>query len=279
MIIKSLSRKSLSFDQLVNYMLAEDGAKALLRHNLPVKTKSPEQIIAAFEENHSYLPKRANGNALFHEIIALEPNLEATVKDQKKALAKIAERYLELRAPNQLAFGVVHTSTAHVHLHLVISSNAVFSKKREWLKKKEFAEIQREIEAYQLQHFPELGDAQHYAQGRDGIKRKEREQAATLRTGKLSQKEQVTEAVAAILHEAKNRQSLNAELEKAGLNLYQRSRSVGVQTQGGRKYRLSTLGLTSDYAEAMARIELVESRISEFNKGMPSHSRSIEYEL
>lgn len=277
MIIKSLSRKSPSFDQLTAYMLAEGGAKAELRHNLPVAAQTSKQVIAAFEENYACLPKRANGNALFHEIIALEPNLDVSVKEQKKALLKITQRYLELRAPNQLAYGVIHTGTAHVHLHVMISSNAVFSKKREWLKKKEFAEMQRDMEAYQLQYFSELGQSRHYDKAHDGLKRSNREQAMKQRTGKPSHREELALRIGEILHTAKNRDVLNLELAKLNLTLYQRGRTVGIQTKGGRKYRLSSLGLASDFAEAMARIELVESRMAQLNRG--GRSRDLEREL
>lgn len=279
MIIKSLSRKKPSFDQLADYMLAEAGAKEMVRHNLPATARTMEKVVAAFEENHACLPKRANGNALFHEIIALEPNLDIAVKEQKKALVKIAERYLALRAPNQLAYGVVHTGTAHVHLHLMISSNAVFSKKREWLKKKEFADIQRDMEAYQHEHFPELGRSRHYDKTRDGLKRSNREQTMKQRTGKPSHREELALRIGEILQTAKNREVLIAELKKLNLTLYQRGRTVGIRTKGGRKYRLSSLGLATDYAEAMARIELVESRMAQLNRGRSSRGLDMELEL
>lgn len=278
MIIKSLSRKAASFGQLTDYMLAENGAQAALYHNLPANARTPENIVAAFEENHACLPRRVNGTALFHEIIALEPGLNIAVKEQAAALVRIAERYLNLRAPTQQAYGVVHTGTAHVHLHLMVSSNAVFSKKRAWLTKKEFATIQREVEAYQIEHFPQLGTTRLYHTSRDGLKRSNREQTVRLRTGKPSQNEQLAEFLKKVFRTAKRKQALEDELDKEGLRLYQRGRAIGIQTKGGRKYRLSTLGLSAAYAEAMARIELIESRMAELNRGQPSRSRDAERE-
>ena len=221
----------------------------------------PEDIIREFEENHALLPRRSNGNALYHEIIALEPNTDLSLRQQAAALRAIAARYLEQRAPNQLAFGVIHTDTAHVHIHFVISSNAVLSRKRVWLKKRDFAYIQREMEAYQLAKYPQLGAARHYDQSRQGMKRSTREQAASLRSGEPSHKQTLAATLATVLQNSRSRKALDAALADLDLTLYQRGRSVGVQTSGGRRYRLSTLGLAEEYTEAATRFDLAESRL------------------
>lgn len=235
MIIKSLSRKTPSFDQLVNYMLAPEKAQAGIVHNLPASADTPETIIDAFSENHAHLPSRANGNALYHEIIALEPNEKLSAKQQATALRQIAIRYLERRAPNQLAFGVIHSETAHVHIHLLISSNGVLSKKRIWMQKANFAEIQKDLEAFQLANFPELGTAQHYDRTRQGLKHSNREQSARLRSGKFSHKDELAASLAIVFENAKSQEALDAALADLDLKLYQRGRSVGVQTEGGRR--------------------------------------------
>ena len=166
MIIKSMSRKTPSFDQLTNYMLAPEGAALSVLHNLPIGNNTPESIVQAFEENHAELPTRANGNALYHEILALPPNTDLPKRQQIEALKKIAALYLDRRAAQQLAIGVIHAETAHIHMHLMISSNAVLSKKRLWMHKQEFADIQREIEEYKIQHFPELGSTRLFTNGK-----------------------------------------------------------------------------------------------------------------
>lgn len=276
MIIKSMSRKTPSFDQLTAYMLAPEGAQIGVAHNLPAVASSPADIIAEFTDNHALLPQRANGNALYHEIIALEPNAEIPVKQQIAALRKIAARYLDRRAPSQLAIGVIHAETAHIHMHLMISANAVLSKKRVWLKKADFAEIQRELESYQLTQFPQLGKAQHYEQARQGMKRSTREQAASLRTGKASHKEELAASLKAALQAARSREALDATLAKLGLTLYQRGRSIGVQTEGRRRYRLTTLGLGEAYTDAATRFELAESRYNILRRNRSTHSPSHE---
>jgi hypothetical protein len=266
MIIKSMSRKEPSFDQLTAYMLAPEGAQIGVVHNLPAIARTPADIIAEFTDNHALLPRRANGNALYHEIIALEPNENVPKAQQIATLRKIAARYLDERAPRQLAVGVIHAETAHIHMHLMISANAVLSKKRVWLKKADFAEIQKSLEAYQLKHHPELGTAQHYAETREGLKRRTREQAASLRTGKASHKEELASTLEALLQKARSREALDTELANLGLSLYQRGRSVGVVTEGGRRYRLTTLGLGEAYTDAATRFDLTESRMASLQR-------------
>lgn len=261
------------------YMLAPKNTRIDLMHNLPANAQTEASIVQAFSENHALLPGRVNGNALYHEIIALEPNTAATKKEQIAALRKLAMRYLDHRASQQLTVGVIHAETAHIHMHLMISSNAVLSKRRLRLSKKDFAEIQQDMETYRLKRFPELGTAHHYTEVREDLKRGNREQAAKQRTGRQSHKEELAAMLEALLQKARSREALDAELAKHGLTLYQRGRSVGVITEGGRRYRFGTLGLAEAYAEAMARVELVESRLTTLlrkrPKRMPEHEREI----
>ena len=277
MIIKSMSRKTPSFDQLTGYMLAPKGAHIGVAHNLPARRLTPENIIAEFMDNHALLPGRVNGNALYHEILALPPNIDVPKKQQIAALKQIAKRYLDLRASQQLAVGVIHAETAHIHMHLMISSNAVLSKKRVWMHKKEFAEIQRETEAYKIEHYPELGTKRLFDQETKAQKKSIREKAATLRTGQPSHKEQLAATVGDLLHKARSRDALDTSLSAHDLTLYQRGRSVGVITEGGRRYRLTTLGLGEAYTDAAARFELAESRMASLRRGRsgrtPEHER------
>jgi len=273
-----MSRKTPSFKQLTSYMLTPKGADIALTHNLPAATTTPEEIVQEFADNHALLPGRVNGNALYHEIIALEPNADLPKRQQIAALRKIATRYLDRRAPQQLAVGVIHAETAHIHMHLMISANAVLSKKRVWLHKSDFADIQRDMESYRLKHFPELGTALHYNEAHEGPKCSNREQAAKLRTGKASHKEQLTVDVGKAFQHARSRDALDTALTKMGLTLYQRGRSVGVTTEGRRRYRLTTLGLGDAYTDAVTRFDLAESRMASLQRGRGTRTPDQERE-
>jgi len=279
MIIKSMSRKTPSFDQLTSYMLAPKGALIGVAHNLPARCLTPDNIIQEFTDNHALLPGRVNGNALYHEILALPPNTDVPKKQQIAALKKIAARYLNLRAAQQLAVGVIHTETAHIHMHLMISSNAVLSQKRVWIHKHEFTEIQREIEEYKIQHFPEFGNTRLFAQRERTVKKTIREKAASLRTGQPSHKEQLAADVASVFEKARSREALQTALQHLGLTLYQRGQSVGIMTEGGRRYRLTTLGLGEAYTDAVARFELAESRMASLQRARRGRTTEHEREI
>ncbi len=152
-------------------------------------------------------------------------------------------------------------------MHLVISSNAILSRRRVWLKKQDFGIIQQEIEKFKLKEFPELGNRKVFEKERHGIKRSVRESAARLRSREPSHKEQLATMLATILRNAHSRDELESNLAQHDLSLYQRRRSAGVQTAGGRKYRMSTLGLGENYTEAVTRFDLAESRMAMVKKG------------
>ena len=117
-----------------------------------------------------------------------------------------------------------------------------------------------------------------FDQDRARMKRTVREQTGSTRSGQPSHKEELAIALAGILQHSKQREAMNTSLAKLGLTLYQRGRSVGVQTTGGRRYRLSTLGLAEDYTEAVTRFELYESRMTELDKSQSQRSKELEQE-
>ena len=286
MILKSLARKEPTFGQLVAYFLNPKEAEIAITQNFRVGTEAPTVIVQQFKENYELLPKRKNGNALYHEIIALPPDSKGSKREQVAALKEIAEKYLASRAELHLAFGVIHRDTDCLHMHLLISSNALLSHRRARLTKAAFATIQRETEEYQIAHYPKLGSQRYYAAGsreaetaqqhiavtpkstkRQRTKATTREQAAALRTGRPSKKEQLAQTIQTALTTAAKPHELTAVLAAAGLTLYRRGKSVGVQTEGGRRYRLTTLGIARNYAEATARWDLAESRLAELSRG------------
>lgn len=160
----------------------------------------------------------------------------------------------------------------------MISSNAVLSRKRVWMKKRDFAEIQREVEAFRIERFPELGATRHYDSEQQGMKKTAREQTASLRSGQPSHKEQLAGTLKTVLQQARSREALETAVAGLGFMLYQRGRSVGIQTEGRRRYRLSTLGLAEDYTDAVTRFELAESRMESLKQGRARRSTEAERE-
>lgn len=261
MIVKSLSRKVASFGQLIGYMgrdLRTGEGRAVLFHNLLAHAGSPEfDIQDEFERNAALLPQRANGNALYHEVISFSQGHALDSRTLEQKLGDIAHAYVASRAPKQLAYAVAHLDTEYAHVHLLISANAVNTRKRERVTKHDFARIQRELESYVLAHHPELVQARVYTRDRQAeqVKTTAKEQGLLTRTGKPSRKQAVHDQVKHCLALAKSREDLERHLAAQGLELYARGSTVGVKELAGvgTKHRLSTLGLAEAWTQQNQR--------------------------
>lgn len=284
MIIKSMSRKSPSFRQLVSYFNKEhySGAPSFVQ-NLWASDRDPEAIAAEFEHNATFLPKRSNGNYLYHEVVALERNDEVSRADQTRILLDLAQHYVKLRAPQQMVYAKMHREAGHLHFHLMISANGVAGKKRLWLRKAELASIQREVENYKLERYPQLGQDRYYDQaGRAARRAKERQAEAVKisarefemkrRSGRPSDKETLRDAVKDIFQTSLSETELQHRLQQIGYKLYRRGKTEGLQQLDGEqtKYWLDKLGLsvalrqTNErqriYAEREAELSLLRGR-------------------
>lgn len=260
MIIKSMARKQPSFGQLIAYFDRGHGVgeATTFAWNLYESADDRKVVEQAFVRNYRYLPKRARGNALYHELISLEKSEAVSKTRQAEILKDLAERYLEKRAPGHLAFGRIHQDRDHQHIHLMISSNAVRSDRRRRLSRAAFAEIQREMEAFARVRYPELEVSRIYARDRsdDRLKTRTRENAAERRTSRPSKKTLVKEAVEFAFERATGGDDLKRLLADQGLTLYQRGKAIGVMDQtSGKRYRLKTLGLEETFETTRARFE------------------------
>ena len=237
----------------------------------------PDKIAEEFEHNATFLPKRANGNYLYHECIVLGEYPDISTAKQERILLDLVQQYISLRAPDQMVYGRMHLDTNHLHFHLCISANTVRGKQRRWLSKSRFAGIQREIEKYKLGKYPELGDEKYYdmearkqkwekAKQERANKTKISRQEFELkkRTGKPSQKEQDRTALLEIFDTALSESELTHRLAQLGFTTYARGKTEGViKTDTGRKYRLKTLGLDRALQTTKNRLHLFEERQAE----------------
>lgn len=279
MIIKSLSRKAKGshavsgakrwgggtpFATLVRYMnrgIEEEEGKAVLWHNLYGSERMSEaEIVAAFEENAVHLRERKNGNALYHEILSFSAGHTVRGDELHRMVADVGQEYLRERAPDQLGYGVIHADTDHVHLHLMLSANAVGRPERVRLTKEQFAQAQKKTERYVLDRYQELAQTPVYGRERprEKIKSDAREQAMKARTGEPSHKEQIKARMHRMFQEAASFDELAALAKAEGFSFYQRGKIVGVSVAGPdgaeRKHRLSTLGVQEHYEATNARL-------------------------
>jgi hypothetical protein len=245
----------------MNRGIETEEGKSVLWHNFYGSERTREdEIIREFEANSRLLKERSNGNVLYHEILSFSRGHRLQDEDLFRIVADIGQEYLNERAPKQLAYGVIHRDTDHIHLHLMVSSNAVGKPERVRLSKKEFSEVQKRVERFALERFPELAQTKVYDQERskERLKTDTREQSMKARTHEPSRKESLKSRLHSLFERAASYSEL-ARLAKAeGFNFYQRGKTVGVVVRDPdgreRRHRLSTLGVEGHYAMTNERL-------------------------
>lgn len=252
MIIKSMSRKAPTFGQLAAYIARGSDAQTgtVFVRNLYADGRDRAAVVGQFLDNHRYLPARKGGNALYHEVIVLEPQTHLPPELVEDALHALAERYCEGRAPHQLAWGRVHCDTNFPHIHLMISANAVRSDRRVRMERAYFAQVQRDLEAWRAAHLPALNARVIYGHehNKETPRQPIQEGEMVRRTKEPSKKQTVYQMIRAVFDQAECREDLRPLLQEAGYQLYQRGQSWGVLHAGtGRKHRLKTLGLQAAF--------------------------------
>lgn len=251
MIIKSLSRKSASYDQLLEYMQRGSVQDFTVFHNIYRNTEK-DRILQEFELMGAQLPIRKNGNMLYHEILSLQRQDGVDLEQQKQALYTMVQQYLQERAPGQLGYGCMHVEKEHLHIHLMLTPNRLDRPaKRVRLTKAQLWEIQGRMEMFLQERWPELKERSLYSRSAPpALKKKDREFQLEQRTGKPSVKSQVKEKLEVMLEQSTTQASLNAKLAEQSMQLEIRGKNP-VIIAGGRRYRLRTLGLLPAYERVL----------------------------
>lgn len=257
-----MSRKDLSFKQLVSYFEKEDVADRFA-WNLYSTIENKEEIIKEFMDNAEYIKKARGSVYMYHEVLSLQEN-NLNLERQKEILQELTKLYVQKRADEHLLYGVIHQDTSHIHMHLMISSNKIAHNKRVRLSKSELAQIQAEVEQYKNIKFKdELEPTYHYQKDRvktkEKIKESVKEQEIKHRRKKQTKKEWINEQLKEIFDKSLSNDAMEKSLKAKGFKIYTRKTTSGV-TFENKKYRFKTLGLEQTYKQTLARFEKREQR-------------------
>jgi len=267
MIIKSMSRKTASFGQLLTYLNKPDRKGDALTHNLTSDGEDLGAVLGEFLANARLLPSRRRGNMLFHEVLSFAP-ADAPVLGAG-LIEDLTRRYLELRAPRALAYARAHFDAECPHEHIMISANNVTSSRRLRVARSRFARIKRELERYQLERYPQL---RHSVAHREAGKvrptcRKEDERwrrQRSQRTSPPSRKEILKAQLATLLNGSWSEADFVMRMEGIGQTLYFRGGQAGViDTETGRRYRLRTLGVDGEFSAQRDRWTRFSERLAQ----------------
>lgn len=254
MIIKSMSRKSKSFSQLYDYLMRDDSF--CFTRNFYSKEKS--ELVREFMRNSDYLKNSRGRNYLYHELLSLKQN-NLSQERQKEILLDLTNKYLDLRAENHLSFAVLHTDKNHLHIHLMISANEIEGQNRIRLSKKDFSNIQKNLEYYKNGRYKELEKSEHYQKPKTREKEKIQEQEIKHRRDTKTIKEQIKEDLEFSFKTARSKTYLDIHLKNLEYEIYTRGQQSGIIFKN-KKYRFKTLGLDKEYENTLKRLEKIKER-------------------
>ncbi len=271
MIIKSMSRKTQSFGQLIAYM--NDIEKSEQRYNIyqNLYGRKADDIEEEFQTNAEHVDQRRNGVYLYHEILSISRAEKLETQTQKEILRDIAYEYAQKRAEHCLVFGTLHDDHAeHLHYHFLISSNALEESKKMRLTKAQFDQLKKGMEAKILESYPELEQKVVINRQADeklsnkGYERKRR-------TGNTPQRDHVKDKLHDIFSTSRSKQDFFSRMIHENFEMYVRGNTMGVTDHSsGRKHRLKTLGLSEDFKKLSNRIGLDGTAESENRKNTKS---------
>ena len=268
MIIKSMSRKVPSFDQLIGYMdLGASSRDNNIYYNL--YSRKPESIEDEFRDNFNFVPKRKNGVTMYHEVISITRSKQINEQEQIEILRQVVYKYIQDRAGNNLVYAVLHDDKSdNLHYHLLISSNELESSKKHRLSKAQFDSVKKNLELFVLDCHPELQqkkliskDKQSKEQ-KDGLSNKGAE--LKRRTGKTPQRDVVRDTLLNIFSSASNREEFLELLESEHYQIYKRGKNWGILNETtNRKHRFVTLGVSEEFANLEQRLAKLDNAHSQ----------------
>ena len=247
MIIKSMSRKEPSFDQLASYMSSE---KSDDDYDLYVNcfSRSHDALVEEFLTNSELLSKRKNGNYLYHEIVSILLKEGIDQKQAKHDLRDIAERYIEARCPRNMVYGCLHEDHDHnLHYHLMISANERGERKRTRLTQKQFDTAKRDLESHVLEHYPHLEQPEIINALSDSEKMSVKAGEVKRRMGAMPIRDEIKKTIQDAMAQNETMNDFVFHLSERGYQFYTRGKNFGVEVQNedgkSKKYRFSTLGI------------------------------------
>ncbi len=251
-----MSRKEASFTQLYDYITRENDA--LFNYQYNFLGLGREAILNEFQKNSNLLPKRKNGNYLYHEIISISRAKNLRETQQKQILFDVIQQYTKTRAKGCLVFGGIHDEKDHhLHFHLMISANKIGDKKRFFLRKTQFDDIKKGLELYVLGKYPQLEQKKLISKKHNKQSLNNKEQAIKRRTGKRTQKERIRDKVMVCLQKSSSQSDFEKWLQKENFEYYHRSeKTMGViNLETGKKYRIKTLGIEEEFKQWKGKIK------------------------
>lgn len=159
MIVKSLTRKSPSFKQLIRYLHKRISVKTvpwIVGHNIDGSIYSIDDVTESFKKNDHFRKKRKNGVAMYHEILSLPPEIRNECLASPSKFQHLTQVYIKSRSPNGIAYAIPHfDQNNNPHVHIVFSANEVESPKSIRMSKAQFRKVKERMDDLEKRYFYE----------------------------------------------------------------------------------------------------------------------------
>jgi hypothetical protein len=223
----------------------ENKSFAITHH---LKGNTINQWEKQLKENEALRKRRRKGNVILtHEIISFHKDDAKNISLDK--LENIAREYIHRRNINGMFVAVPHFDKEHYHIHICASGVEYRSGKSLRMSKAEFQKLKKDIQDYQLEHYPELSKSVVAHEKKDKTRLTEKEYQYKLRTGRATEKELVIGMLKTCYKAAQSKNDFYKKLEEVGLKTYNRSGKTTGVIFGKTKFRFNRLGFTQERME------------------------------
>lgn len=250
----------------------KDGKSFAITHNL--KGNSIAEWEKQFKENETHRQrKRSDSVYLTHEILSWHRGDAKNITLAK--MEAMAREYIKLRNPKGMYVAVPHFDKEHYHIHICASGIEYRTGKSLRLPKLELQKLKKDIQQYQLEHFPELSKSVVAHGKKEKSNSSDKEYQIKLRTGRETGKEQVLGILKTCYKKANSKENFFELLKASGLQTYTRSGNTTGVIHNNYKFRFHRLGFTEERFTELNKINLKNTEMQKI-RGVKKENRTLE---
>lgn len=257
------------FKQAKRYSAKEKIAAAVpkqpqfvVRHN--IRSRTIPGYIKEFERNEALrIHKRKDSVQVYHTILSFSNKDKDQINEA--VLRDMAKKYIELRGKDNLYVITAHHDKDHIHMHCAMAGTKLSGLSAR-VSRTEFANIKKELDAYQREKYPQLA----HSLPRHG-KAKQIEAREELKNIKRNERTIDKNSILKVLDEtyskATSQEQFLDSLNKLGhVPYYRAGKLTGITYNGERKFRLNRLGFDEKKLLALSTKAKEETALQEIHE-------------
>jgi hypothetical protein len=251
MIVKIKSYKRMAALQPVIYyvlgnrerLFNKKGRSFLFTNNF--KGQTPLEWVHEIRANEKHRRHKRKNNVMFtQEIISFHRGDSKNISIPK--MRDITGEYIRLRNPNGLYIATPHFDKHHWHIHIIAAAVEYGSGKSLRMSREQLGQLKKDIQAYQLEKYPELSRSVVRHGRKKKAKLTEKEYQYKMRTRKRTKREEIRDIINSCARNVNSQDEFFERLRSQKLETYVRGGKIYGVTNGEKRYRFKTLGIDLD---------------------------------